>query len=118
MKKMLKFDPSERISVADALKHDFFSDLHCEEDEPTTERVDAFDFDFEKYDLTIDELKIEIFDEISLYHSAKAQQKYIKNRKDHPEGVLHLKHKRIADQCKKFKRILPTKKSSKKVVKT
>eukprot|EP00345_Euplotes_harpa_P011656 CAMPEP_0168335796 /NCGR_PEP_ID=MMETSP0213-20121227/11135_1 /TAXON_ID=151035 /ORGANISM="Euplotes harpa, Strain FSP1.4" /LENGTH=54 /DNA_ID=CAMNT_0008340817 /DNA_START=902 /DNA_END=1066 /DNA_ORIENTATION=+ len=54
---MLKFDPCERISVREAIAHDFFSDLHCEDDEPTTEPVDAYDFDFEKYDLTIDELK-------------------------------------------------------------
>ena len=110
---MLKFDPSERITVVDAIKHDFFSDLHWDEDEPTTDPVDAFDFDFEKYDMTIEELKAEIFEEISLYHSSKAQKKYIKNRKEHPLGVLHLKYKRLADQISKHKP--PQKKKSKKM---
>jgi serine/threonine protein kinase len=78
MKKMLMFDPSERISIDDAIKHDFFHDLHCEEDEPVTEPVDVFDFDFEKYEMTIEETKNEIYEEIALYHSSKAQKKYIK----------------------------------------
>ena len=116
MKKMLKFDPSERITINNAIKHDFFSDLHCDEDEPTTDPVDAFDFDFEKYDMTIEELKSEIYEEINLYHSSKAQKKYIKNRKEHPQGILHLKYKRLADQLSKQKP--PNRKKSKKFVKS
>ena len=54
---MLKFNPSERISVDDALDHKFFESLHSEEDEPTTDIIDQFDFDFEIYDLDKDELK-------------------------------------------------------------
>jgi len=78
LKKMLTFDPGERISVENAIKHDFFHDLHCEEDEPTTTPVDTFEFDFEKYDLTIDEIRKEIYEEIALYHSTKAQKTYLK----------------------------------------
>jgi hypothetical protein len=30
---MLVFDPSKRISVDDALKHEYLASLHCPEDE-------------------------------------------------------------------------------------
>lgn len=116
LKKMLMFDPGERISVNDAIKHDFFHDLHWEEDEPTTQAVDTFDFDFEKYDLTIEETKNEIYEEIALYHSSKAQKKYIKNRKDHPEGMLHVKYERLGEVLDKHKpKKKPGKKKSKKI---
>ena len=35
--KMLVFDPSERISVEDALAHPYLAKLHAPEDEPTGE---------------------------------------------------------------------------------
>lgn len=116
LRKMLKFDPAERISIDDAIKHDFFHDLHCEEDEPTTQPVDAFDFDFEKYDLTIEETKNEIYEEIALYHSSKAQKKYIKNRKQYPDGMLHVKYERLGAHKEKLRvPKKPTKKKSKKL---
>jgi len=92
LKKMLLFDPNKRISINDALKHEFFEDLHFEADEPTTSYVSAFDFDFEKYNLTTNQTKGEIYAEILLYHSAKAQKAYLKNRKKYPTGMLHLKY--------------------------
>jgi len=119
LKQMLAFDPGERISVENAIKHDFFHDLHCEEDEPTTQPVDSFDFDFEKYDLTIEETKQEIYEEIALYHSSKAQKKYISNRKEYPEGMLHVKYDRLTshvDVARQKKR--PKKKKSKKISST
>lgn len=116
LRKMLMFDPGDRISVEDAIKHDFFHDLHCEEDEPTTQPVDTFDFDFEKYDLKIEETKLEIYEEISLYHSSKAQKRYIKNRKDHPEGMMHIKYDRLGKPQEKPKgKMRPKRKKSKKV---
>jgi serine/threonine protein kinase len=89
LKKMLKYDPEERISIEDALNHEFIGDLHYAPDEPTTVPVSAFDFDFEMYDLTIEEQKSLILDEIALYHSKKAQKKYLKNKKAYPQGMLH-----------------------------
>lgn len=100
---MLVFDPSKRITINEALEHEFFNDLHNEEDEPTTHPVDAFDFDFEKYDLKIDELREEIYEEIKLYHSSKAQKKYISNRKQYPQGMLHVKYKHYVTQVKNNK---------------
>lgn len=119
LKQMLTFDPGERISVENAIKHDFFHDLHCEEDEPTTQPVDTFDFDFEKYDLTIEETKQEIYEEIALYHSSKSQKKYISNRKEHPEGMLHIKYDRLSAHFEGEKpRMRPKKKKSKKISST
>jgi serine/threonine protein kinase len=92
LKKMLLYDPEERITIEDALKHEFIGDLHYAPDEPTTVPVSAFDFDFEMYDLTIEEQKEIILDEIALYHSKKAQKKYVKHKKKYPMGMLHLKY--------------------------
>jgi serine/threonine protein kinase len=90
LKKMLKYNPEERITIEEALNHEFIGDLHYEPDEPITIPVSAFDFDFEIYDLTIEEQKELILDEIALYHSKKAQKKYIKNKKKYPSGILYL----------------------------
>jgi serine/threonine protein kinase len=113
LKKMLQFNPSKRISVDDALKHEFFEELHLDGDEPTTTYVSPYDFDFEKYELTIPETAAEIYEEILLYHSAKAQKAYLKNRKKYPNGMLYLKYgekkqlrKRHEDAREKMKAIL------------
>ncbi len=37
LKKMLTYDPDERISVVDALGHPYLKQLHFPDDEPTTE---------------------------------------------------------------------------------
>ena len=92
LKKMLRYDPKKRITIEKALEHPFLADLHYPPDEPTAKSVSPFDFDFEKYDLSIEETKELIHDEILLYHSSKAQKKYISNRKKYPEGILHLKY--------------------------
>lgn len=89
LRKMLEYNPEKRITIEDALKHEFIGDLHYAPDEPTTTPVSAFDFDFEVYDLTIDEQKELILDEIALYHSKKAQKKYIKYKKKYPNGMLY-----------------------------
>lgn len=93
LKKMLRYDPKKRISIEKALEHPFLQDLHYPPDEPTAKPVSPFDFDFEKYDLSISQTRQLIYEEIMLYHSKKAQKKYIENRKKHPEGILHLMFK-------------------------
>ena len=92
LKKMLRYEPKKRITIEKALEHPFLADLHYPPDEPTAKPVSPFDFDFEKYDLSIEETKELIYEEIQLYHSSKAQKKYIANRKKYPEGCLHLKY--------------------------
>ena len=55
LKKMLVFDPKKRITVEESLSHPYLAALHCPDDEPTTEPVSAFDFDFEIFDLKKEE---------------------------------------------------------------
>ncbi len=57
LRKMLLYDPEERISIEDSLTHPYMADLHYPPDEPTTKPVSPFDFDFELYDLSTDETK-------------------------------------------------------------
>lgn len=87
LKKMLRYDPSKRITIEKALEHPFLADLHYAPDEPTAKPVSSFDFEFEKYDLSIEETKKLILDEIMLYHSSKAQKKYISERKKHMKSA-------------------------------
>ena len=62
------FDPDKRITVNEALEHPYLADLHFEDDEPTTEPVSAFDFDFELYDLEQEDYKQLVYEEVLLYH--------------------------------------------------
>ena len=64
VKKMLTYDPADRITVEQALEHPYLAALHYPEDEPSTQPVSAFDFDFEKYSLSREDLKDLIFEEI------------------------------------------------------
>jgi serine/threonine protein kinase len=94
LKKMLTYDPDERITVAQALQHPYLKQLHFPDDEPTTNPVSAFDFDFEKYSLGRDDFKDLIHDEILLYHSDEAALNYIKQKEQFPNGALHLKYEK------------------------
>jgi serine/threonine protein kinase len=90
IKKMLTYDPDTRITIEEALAHPFLEKLHCETEEPVEkEPVAAFDFDFELYSLRTQEFKELIYEEIQLYHSEEAVDKYMKNRKEHPNGILY-----------------------------
>ena len=80
LKKMLTYDPDDRITVADALKHPYLKQLHYPDDEPTTDPVSAFDFDFEKYSLSKEDFKDLIYEEIMLYHSDEAALRYIQTK--------------------------------------
>ena len=79
--KMLKFDPDKRITVEQALEHPYINELHDPSDEPVAKRVDVFDFEFEKFDFSILELKGKkarrllelISDEINIFNSPKAR---------------------------------------------
>lgn len=74
IKRMLTFDPKERITVDEALKHPYLRELHDESDEPTTTLVSAFDFDFEMYHLKSEDYRELIYEEIMLYHDEKKVQ--------------------------------------------
>ena len=69
---MLTYDPADRITVKEALEHPYLKALHFPDDEPTTQSVSAYDFDFEKYSLSKEDFKDLIYEEIMLYHSDEA----------------------------------------------
>jgi len=73
---MLAFDPNKRITVEDALCHPYLSELHCPEDEPITEPVSPFDFDFEIYELKSADYRDLMYEEIMLYHSEVSKLEY------------------------------------------
>lgn len=75
---MLVYNPDDRITIAQALEHPYLASLHFPDDEPTTEKVLGFDFDFEKYSLSTSEYKDIMYEEIMLYHSDEAALEYIK----------------------------------------
>lgn len=92
LQKMLVYDPEDRITVEQALAHPYLKQLHFPDDEPTTEPVSAFDFDFEKYSLSKEDFKDLMYEEILLYHSDEAAIQYIEQKKKYPDGQLHVKY--------------------------
>lgn len=69
LRRMLTFDPKKRITVEQALEHEYLSALHCTDDEPSTTPVSAFDFEFEIYDLKREDYKDLLYEEVMLYQS-------------------------------------------------
>ncbi|NXA25318.1 MK07 kinase, partial [Ibidorhyncha struthersii] len=67
--RMLRFDPRERVGVAEALRHPFLAKYHDPEDEP--ECVPAFDFAFDRRALTKEEIKAAIVAEIADFHARR-----------------------------------------------
>jgi len=64
LQKMLMFDIKKRCSIDKALEHPYMKNLHFPEDEPVGDVVNKGDFEFEMYDLTKEQLKDLIYDEI------------------------------------------------------
>lgn len=67
--KMLKLDPKERISVEEALAHNYLEKYHDVDDEPLC--FPPFEFDFEDIPFTKDDLKARILKEIEQFHNDK-----------------------------------------------
>ncbi|CAH8390678.1 unnamed protein product [Eruca vesicaria subsp. sativa] len=55
IEKMLRFDPRERISVEDALKHQYLSEMHDIADEPVC--MTPYNFDLEEHPFTEEDIK-------------------------------------------------------------
>ena len=87
---MLKFDPNERISVDEALKHPFFEDLYDDSidvNQFLEDKVTLADFDFELYDLTTAEYKQLIYEECLLSYEENLRE-YLKSKVENPNGLL------------------------------
>ncbi|KAK7184616.1 mitogen-activated protein kinase [Paraphaeosphaeria sporulosa] len=66
LERLLAFNPVKRITVEDALKHPYLEPYHDPDDEPTADPIpeEFFDFDKNKDNLTKEQLKLLIFQEI------------------------------------------------------
>ena len=66
LEKLLAFDPVKRITVEEALKHPYLKPYHDPGDEPTAAPIpeEFFDFEKNKDNLTTEELKQLIYNEI------------------------------------------------------
>lgn len=69
---LLQYNPAKRFDVNAALKHDYMSSLHNEEDEPTADTV--FAFDYEREDLTKPMLAELVFMELCHFHPEASAQ--------------------------------------------
>ena len=67
------------------------SSLHDEDDEPIGKPMSPFDFDFELYSLSIAEYRELIYQEILLYSEEEKVNEYLKNKAEHPNGILFKK---------------------------
>eukprot|EP01156_Anaeramoeba_ignava_P010460 Anaeramoba_ignava/a479814_110.p2 GENE.a479814_110~~a479814_110.p2 ORF type:complete len:335 (-),score=94.66 a479814_110:219-1223(-) len=67
--KMLTFNPDKRITVDEALKHPYL-ESHYDPDE-ATECTEKFDFSFENSELSTEELRKLIYEEIIDFHTEK-----------------------------------------------
>ena len=76
LSKMLTFNQNKRISVEQALCHPYLANLHCPDDEIQGKVVSKIDFEFELYDLTKEQLKDLIYEEILMYHFKERYQNY------------------------------------------
>lgn len=88
LRKLLTFDPAKRITVEEALKHPYLAALHCPEDEPETTAVNKIDFEFENHNLTLQQLKDLIYEEILWYHFKDFRDQY-DQRKTKGESVIN-----------------------------
>ena len=66
LEKMLVFDPSKRISAAQALEHEYLHALHNVNDEPS---APTFDFSYETSETTETDLRKLIWDQLRKYHT-------------------------------------------------
>jgi len=89
---MLQFDPNKRISVVDALKHPYLKELHDEKLEP--ECKDEFGFEWEKAEMTKEQLQEFMWDEILLLRS------HLKDKHALKVAELRAKARQKAEQKK------------------
>eukprot|EP00039_Didymoeca_costata_P002161 m.57941 g.57941 ORF g.57941 m.57941 type:complete len:578 (+) comp11142_c0_seq4:179-1912(+) len=66
IKKILLFDPTKRLTMAEALNHPFLAKYRNPKDEPT---CSPFDFEFEQKNFTAAELKKSLMEEIQDFYS-------------------------------------------------
>lgn len=105
LKKMLVFNPDKRLTAEQALEHPYLASMHVRRDEPNGQVVSLFDFEFEMRELTMDELKDMIYEEILLYHSQEKKNDY-ERAKIEFENRLKTPLRRLSKDKDELKRII------------
>ena len=66
LSRLLTFDPTKRLTAEEALDHSYFKMFHDPNDEPKCDPFNKLEFEFENYNLTLQQYKDLIFEEILL----------------------------------------------------
>ena len=74
LRRLLSFDPDQRLTVNEAIQHPYLETLHCMEDEPTGEPLSKLDYDFEHHFLTSSEYRELLLMEIAKYYDDDGQE--------------------------------------------
>ncbi|CAD8088310.1 unnamed protein product [Paramecium sonneborni] len=90
LKGLLKFDHRDRLTASQALKHSYLQILHSEEDEPISLPVNPLEFEFEKYELTKEQLKDMLYEEILLYHFSEFRNQYFQKLQNGQSLINHI----------------------------
>ncbi|CAD8176353.1 unnamed protein product [Paramecium octaurelia] len=90
LKGLLKFDHRVRLTAAQALQHSYLQILHSEEDEPTSLPVNPLEFEFEKYELTKEQLKDMLYEEILLYHFSEFRNQHFQKLQSGQSLIGHI----------------------------
>lgn len=90
LKKMLVFNPNKRVSIEEALKHEYLKDLYCPEDEPIREPLNSQEFEFENENLNKEQIKDLIYEEILLYHFDDVKKNYEDKLKNGKSIIQHI----------------------------
>lgn len=72
--KTLRWDAEKRMTIEEAIQHEYLEKLHCPEDEPTRDKLDTSDFEFERRKITPAALREEIFREALHYYPELQRQ--------------------------------------------
>ena len=85
LKKLLVFSPEKRFTAEQALAHPYLGSLHSKQDELPGVPTSLFDFEFERMQLSMAELKDLIYEEVLLYHFEDKKEEYERHKREYEE---------------------------------
>ena len=102
IQKLMTYDPAERISASDMMKHPFLEELFDPKEDAgiCKDPINYFDFEFEQYSINTDILKELILDEIIMANSQEATRTNQELSKKYKNGVLELIFERMDTESK------------------
>lgn len=89
----LQFDPDKRMTVDEALQHEFLKDMRNPSEEIASDKISRYDFVFEDEEIeNLIQLRQLILEEIMLYHDVNFYNKYISDKKNYNEFFEKVKN--------------------------